>query len=74
MKELKITPKGQIVIPKELREELNLKPGEKLIIKKVGRKLILIPKPKDPVKFLLTIAKKAKLGNLRKDIKEFRRE
>ena len=74
MKESKITLKGQIVIPKELREELNIKTGERLIVKKIDRKILLIPKPKDPIQFLLDIAKKIKLGDMRAEIKEFRKE
>jgi AbrB family transcriptional regulator (stage V sporulation protein T) len=74
IKESKVTLKGQIVIPKELREELDIKPGEKLLIKKIDRKVLLIPKPKEPIDFLIKIAKKVKLGNLRKEIKEFRKE
>jgi AbrB family transcriptional regulator (stage V sporulation protein T) len=74
IKESKVTLKGQIVIPKELREELDIKPGEKLLIKKIDRKVLLIPKPKEPIDFLIEIAKKVKLGNLRKEIKEFRKE
>lgn len=74
IKETKVTQKGQIVIPKELREELNIKAGEKVILKKIDGKIVILPKPKEPIDFLVKIAEKVKLGNLRKEIKEFRKE
>lgn len=39
--EITISSKGQIVIPKDVRDALNLKPGEKLNLTKVGRRIIL---------------------------------
>jgi AbrB family looped-hinge helix DNA binding protein len=74
IKETKVTRKGQVVIPKELREELNIKAGEKIILKKIDGKIVILPKPKDTIDFLVKIAEKVKLGNLRKEIKEFRKE
>jgi len=37
-----ISPKYQIVIPKEIRQKLKLKPGQKLQIIRVGNRLELI--------------------------------
>ena len=74
IKELKVGRKGQIVIPKELREELNIKEGGIILVKKANGKILLIPKPEDPVDFLLQIAQKVKLRDLRGEIKEFRRD
>jgi AbrB family looped-hinge helix DNA binding protein len=74
IKELKVGRKGQIVIPKELREELNIKEGGIILVKKANGKILLIPKPEDPVDFLLQIAQKVKRRDLRREIKEFRRD
>lgn len=41
--EITISSKGQIVIPKDVREALGLKAGEKLMLDRVGRRLILEP-------------------------------
>ncbi|GIK61096.1 MAG: AbrB/MazE/SpoVT family DNA-binding domain-containing protein [Ignavibacteriota bacterium] len=38
-----ISPKYQIVIPKIIRERLNLKPGQKLQIINVGDKIEFVP-------------------------------
>jgi AbrB family looped-hinge helix DNA binding protein len=36
---VKVSPKFQIVIPKKIREELDLKPGEELTIFALGRSI-----------------------------------
>ena len=38
-----VSPKYQVVIPKEIREKLKLKPGQKLQIIQIGDKLEFIP-------------------------------
>jgi len=44
MKEsMTITVKGQVTIPKEIREFLNLKPGDKVIFEKEGNIVVLKP-------------------------------
>jgi AbrB family looped-hinge helix DNA binding protein len=41
--------RGQIVIPKNIRNELRIGPGKKLLIKTEGDHAILMPLPDDPV-------------------------
>ncbi len=41
--------RGQIVIPKVVRNELGITPGKKLLIKSEKDKAVLIPLPDDPV-------------------------
>lgn len=38
-----LSPKYQVVIPKEVREKLNLKPGQKLQIINVGDRIEFVP-------------------------------
>lgn len=38
-----VSPKYQVVIPKEIRRRLKLKPGQKLQIFQIGNKLEFIP-------------------------------
>ncbi|MBI2970984.1 MAG: AbrB/MazE/SpoVT family DNA-binding domain-containing protein [Candidatus Aenigmarchaeota archaeon] len=42
-KETELEERGRIVIPKDLREALHLKPGQKLLIEQRGRELVLKP-------------------------------
>ena len=48
----KISSKGQIVLPKIFRDEYGLSPGQSVIIKEEGGKLV-IEKPKVSIKDLL---------------------
>ncbi len=47
-----ITPKGQVMIPAQLRKEFGIKPGRKVSIEAEGDHLIIRPLPEDPVKAL----------------------
>ena len=44
-----ITPKGQILVPKNLRQKLGLKPGGKVHMAEDDGRLILTPVPSDPI-------------------------
>ncbi len=39
--EISISSKGQIVIPKDIRDALQLKAGEKLTLSRIGRRIVL---------------------------------
>ena len=39
--EISISSKGQIVIPKDVRDALQLKAGEKLMLSRIGRRIVL---------------------------------
>lgn len=45
MVEATLSSKNQIVIPREAREALDLKPGDKLIVTTVGGKIIVMERP-----------------------------
>jgi AbrB family looped-hinge helix DNA binding protein len=47
---LKISNKGWVVIPAELRKKYKLKPGDEMQIVDYGGVLALVPNKKDPVK------------------------
>jgi AbrB family looped-hinge helix DNA binding protein len=46
MPEAKLSSKNQIVIPREAREALDLKPGDKLVVRVFGEKILILEKPK----------------------------
>ncbi len=46
---LKLSQKGWVVIPAELRQKYNLTPGSLLQVVDYGGVLALVPQPKDPV-------------------------
>lgn len=69
MEEVKISSKGQIVIPKYLRDALGMQIGKSLMIVKDENKLVLFAKPDDPLKSLMSTGKEISLKNIRRDIK-----
>ena len=58
MPEATITSKGQVTIPKEIREYLDLKEGEEIVFIKRGDEVSIRPKIKDPVKELRKLREK----------------
>lgn len=47
-----VSPRFQIVIPKVVREAMNLRPGEKLRVEVEGDRIVLRPKPSRPARRL----------------------
>jgi len=41
----KVSTKGQVVIPKELREALGIRPGDELLMVRSGDRIIVMKKP-----------------------------
>lgn len=54
---VKTYTKGQIVIPKEIRDKLGIKPGKMLSVKLVNNHVEITPLPDDPIEFLTGIFK-----------------
>ena len=46
MAEVTLSSKNQIVIPREVREALDLKPGDKLIVTTCGERILILKRPK----------------------------
>jgi AbrB family looped-hinge helix DNA binding protein len=46
MAEATLSSKNQIVIPREAREALQLKLGDKLVVRILGEKVLILEKPK----------------------------
>ena len=57
-----VSSKYQIVIPREAREKLDLKAGDKLIIKANNEKIIIYPQPKSYTKYSLGLGKEVWQG------------
>jgi len=49
--------KGQIVIPKEVREKLGITPGKKVLFRIVDNHAEITPLPDDPIKALRGVLK-----------------
>ncbi len=49
---VKTSSKGQIVIPKEIRDKLGIGPGKKVLLRLVDQHAEIVPIPDEPVKAL----------------------
>ena len=67
-----VSSKGQIVMPKEIRDALNIEPKQKVLLKIVKDHAEIIPLPKDPVKAFCGIFEKG--SSLTKALLKERRE
>jgi len=67
--ETTISSKGQIVIPKHIRDLLGLQPGSALAVTVSGNKIVLLPKPKNALAALVNTGKTMPLRNIRREIK-----
>ena len=54
---VKVSSKYQIVIPREVRKKINLKSGDRLIIKADNEKIIIYPQLKSYAKYTLGLGK-----------------
>jgi len=64
--------KGQVVIPKEIREQLGIQPGQKVSVELVKDHVEIRPLPTDPVKALRGIFREYS-GSLARELVEERR-
>jgi AbrB family looped-hinge helix DNA binding protein len=46
---VRTSSKGQIVIPKEIREKLRIGPGKRVLLRLVGDHAEIVPLPDDPI-------------------------
>jgi AbrB family looped-hinge helix DNA binding protein len=71
---VKIHAKGQIVLPKEIRDKLGVKPGAALSIKLVDNHAEITPLPDDPIEFLTGILKEYPRSLAKELLEERRRD
>ena len=60
MQIVKASAKGQIVIPKEIREKLGITPGKRILLRMVNEHAEITPLPDDPIKEMRGILKGGK--------------
>lgn len=64
--------KGQVVIPKEIRRALGIRPGTRFHVRIEGKEVVLFPLPDDPIRALRGVAKGG--SSLTKALLEDRKE
>ncbi len=68
----RVGPKGQIVIPKVLRDEYNISPGDDIIMREDHQVIVIEKHQEDIVKKLEALAKQIKLRKF--DLHEIEKE
>ena len=56
--EAKLSSKNQIVIPREAREALQIKPGDRLLVVVRGKHVIVLERPESPHKAIRGLARR----------------
>lgn len=74
MEVVKVLHKGQIVIPKEFRDELRLEEGKKVLVERLNGGLILIPEPKNPLAAMRGLLKGISEESSVEAVKKLRRQ
>jgi len=77
IEEAKVTSKGQITIPKAIRNSLGLKTGGRVVFIPEGREVTMVAKTQDPLKELIELRKELPLftkDEIKKMIKESKKE
>jgi AbrB family looped-hinge helix DNA binding protein len=69
VREEKISTKGQVVIPKYIRDAIGLKPGSVVIITKMDDKVLIMKKPENPADALAKTGQDMAMKNIRRQIK-----
>jgi len=47
---VKVSSKGWVVIPKEMRDRKQIKPGNKVLVKETEAGVTILPLPEDPIR------------------------
>ncbi|MCX6815244.1 MAG: AbrB/MazE/SpoVT family DNA-binding domain-containing protein [Candidatus Aenigmarchaeota archaeon] len=69
MREEKVSSKGQVVIPKYIRDAVGMKPGSVVIITKIDDKVLIMKKPDNPAEALAKTGQDMAMKNIRRQIK-----
>jgi len=70
MEKVKVSPKGQIVIPKEFRDKFGIKEGEEVLVEESKKGVLVMKKERNPVKEMVGLFE----GKTRKSSVELVRE
>ncbi|HLC67373.1 MAG TPA: AbrB/MazE/SpoVT family DNA-binding domain-containing protein [archaeon] len=70
MNSSRVSSKGQVVIPKYLRDSVGLKSGDEIIMAKIDDKIMIMKKPADAVEGLKKAGESVAIKNVRRHIKE----
>lgn len=53
MQKVKVSPKGQVVIPKPLRDKFGIRKGDEVVVKESRRGILVMKREEDPLKAMI---------------------
>ncbi len=74
MEKVKVSPKGQVVIPKEFRDRFGIKEGGEVVVEAVDEGVLIMKKEKDPVKAMTGMFKGKFTKSSTEIVREIRNE
>ena len=74
MHKVKVSSKGQLVIPQKLREEFDIGAGKEVFIDKTESGILIMPKAEDVLNRIIEFAKKNPVKITKEEIKQARKE
>ncbi len=66
MNQVKVSPKYQVVIPREIREELHIRPGQKMLVIAGQKSITFVPDM--PIRSLMGSLKGMDTSNIREKV------
>jgi|Deesub1362A_J573_1020465.scaffolds.fasta_scaffold00127_20 AbrB family looped-hinge helix DNA binding protein len=70
MEAAKLSSKFQLTLPKKVREDLEVKEGDRIVFIKEEKSWVIIKLPSDPVEALKYLGRKANLKGTAKEVHE----
>ena len=74
MEKVKVSPKGQIVIPKEFRDKFGIKEGEEVVVEESRKGVLVMRKEKNPVKVMVGLFESKTKKSSVELVREIRKE
>jgi len=74
MEKVKVSPKGQIVIPKEFRDKFGIKEGEEVVVEESRKGVLVMRKEKNPVKVMVGLFERKTKKSSVELVREIRKE
>lgn len=74
MRKVKVSPKGQVVIPKPLRDKFGIHEGDEVVVKESKRGILVMKREEDPLKLMLGLFEGKTKRSSTEMVREIRKE
>jgi AbrB family looped-hinge helix DNA binding protein len=74
MEKVKVSPKGQVVIPKSLRDKFGIKEGEEVLVEESKRGILVMKREQNPLKVMVGLFERKMTKSSVNWVKDIRKE